>query len=159
MKISLAIGLLVHTCPLAVVPASADEPQNHDFDVVRDEAQAPPYLYAVAIAAWKSADRPVLLNSGSRLRFTGRTQSAHSVRFGFSTQKMRGAFAGKFEIDLQAAALGRAGETWEVDIPLKDFRPLHPQLIMAPGSLELTIRDDAGMEINRIALVPAAVPE
>ncbi len=33
------VGSLV----LAAVSSCADEPKNHDFDVVRDEAQVPPY--------------------------------------------------------------------------------------------------------------------
>ncbi len=117
-------------------------------------------LYAVAIAAWKSTERPVLLKFDSRLRFRGRTERAQTVRFGFSAQKMRGAFAGKFEMDVQPASLGPAGETWEVELPLRDFRPLQPQLSSSPDGLELTdvyaltIKEDAGLEINHIELVP-----
>ena len=117
-------------------------------------------LYAVAVAAWKSAEKPVQLHADSRLRFRGRTERAQMVRFGFSAQKMRGAFAGKFEIDVQPEALGATGETWEVDIPLKNFRPLYPQLALSVEGLELTdvyaltIRDDAGLEINHVELQP-----
>jgi len=83
------------------------------------------------------------------------------VRFGFSAQKMRGAFAGKFEIDVQPATLGPAGETWEVELPLANFRPLHPHLAPSPEGLELTdlyaltIRENAGLEINHVELTPA----
>jgi FecR protein len=117
-------------------------------------------LYAVALAAWKISDRPVLLQSESRLRFRGRTERLKTVRFGFSTQRMRGVFAGKFEIDVTPQLLGPAGETWEVELPLADFRPLHPQLSSSPAGLELTdvyaltINDDAGLEANAIELVP-----
>jgi hypothetical protein len=75
-------------------------------------------LYAVALAAWKSSERPVLLQSDSRLRFRGRTERVQTVRFGFSAQKMRGVFAGKFELDVPPASLRRAGETWEMELPL-----------------------------------------
>ena len=85
-------------------------------------------LYAVALAAWKSTERPVLLASDSRFRFRGRTERAQTVRFGFSAQKMRGVFVGKFEVDVPPALLRPAGETWEVELPLRDFHPLHPQL-------------------------------
>jgi ferric-dicitrate binding protein FerR (iron transport regulator) len=117
-------------------------------------------LYAVALAAWKSTERPVLLHSDSKLRFRGRTERAQTVRFGFSAQKMRSVFAGKFELDVSPASLGPAGKTWEVDLPLRDFRPLHPQLASSPDALELTdvyaltIKDDAGLEINHIELLP-----
>lgn len=117
-------------------------------------------LYAVALAAWKSTERPVLLRSDSKLRFRGRTERAQTVRFGFSAQKMRGVFAGKFEVDVPPASLRPAGETWEVELPLRDFRPLHPQLASSPDGLELTdvyaltIKEDAGLAIHHIELLP-----
>ncbi len=120
----------------------------------------PLMLYAVALAAWKSTDQPVVLQSDSKLRFRGRTQRTQTVRFGFSAQKMRGAFAGKFEIDIQPGSLGPEGETWEVDLPLANFRLLHPHLASSPEGLELTdvyaltVSEDAGLEINHIELVP-----
>ena len=119
-------------------------------------------LYAVALAAWKTSERPVLLQSGSRVRFRGRTERAHPVRFGFSAQKMRGVFAGKFEVDVPPALLRPAGETWEVELPLANFRPLQPQLYASPEGLELTdvyaltIQEDAGLEINGLELRPPA---
>ena len=118
----------------------------------------PVMLYAVALAAWKTSDRPVLLQSDSRFRFRGRTERAQTVRFGFSAQKMRGVFAGKFEVDVQPASLGPVGKTWEVELPLGDFRPLHPQLASSPDGLELTdvyaltIQEDAGLEITHVEL-------
>ncbi len=119
-------------------------------------------LYAVAIAAWKSSDRPVVLHGESRLRFRGRTEVARTVRFGFSSQRMQGAFAGKFEIDVPSPTLGPAGATWEVDLPLASFRPLQPQLAGSPEGLELTdvyaltLEEDVGLEIHHIELVPDA---
>jgi hypothetical protein len=61
---------------------------------------------------------------------------------------------------LSPASLGLPGETWEVEIPLSRFRPLFPQLAGSPEGLELTdvyaltIRDDAGLELNHVELVP-----
>jgi hypothetical protein len=136
---------------------------------VRTHALTPnPSLYAVALAAWKSSEHPVVLHADSKLRFRGRTERAQTVRFGFSAQKIRGVFAGKFEVDIPPASLGPAGETWEVEIPLTNFRPLHPQLAAAPEGLELTdvyaltIQEDAGLEIHHIELLPgeaAKLPE
>ena len=117
-------------------------------------------ICAVALAAWKSSEHPVVLHADSKLRFRGRTERAQSVRFGFSAQKLRGVFAGKFEVDVSPASLGAAGETWEVELPLANFRPLHPQLAASPDGLELTdvyaltVKEDAGLEINHIELVP-----
>jgi len=122
-------------------------------------------LYAVSLAAWKSSEHPVLLHDTSRIRFRGRSARAQTVRFGFSVQKVRGVFAGKFEVDVPARALGPIGQTWEVDLPLTDFRPLHPRLAISPEGLELTdiyaltIREDAGLEIHHIELVPEAPME
>ena len=120
----------------------------------------PLMLYAVALAAWKSSEHPVVLHSDSKLHFRGRTERGQTVRFGFSAQKIRGVFAGKFEMDVPAASLGPAGETWNVELPLANFRALHPHLAASPEGLELTdvyaltVRQDAGLEINHIELVP-----
>lgn len=73
---------------------------------------------------------------------------------------MRGVFAGKFEMDVRPDALGPAGETWEVPLPLSEFRPLQPQLAFSPEGLDLTdvyaltIQEDAGLEIHHIELEP-----
>ncbi len=117
-------------------------------------------LHAVAIAAWKSTDHPVVLRADSRLRFRGRTDRAQPVRFGFSTQRMKGVFSGKFEIDLAPHALAPPGQTWDTEIPLADFRPLQPHLAASPEGLELTdvyaltIQVDAGLELNHVELIP-----
>jgi hypothetical protein len=120
----------------------------------------PLMLYAVAMSAWKTSERPVLLRADSRLRFRGRTGRAQFVRFGFSAQKMRGVFAGKFEVDVQPSGLGPGGQTWEVELPLRNFKPLYPQLAPSPEGLEftdvyaLTVKEDAGLEISHIELSP-----
>lgn len=124
------------------------------------EGRDPLLLHVVGTAAWKSSDQPVLLRPESRLRFRGRTERRQMVRFGFSTQKMRGVFAGKFEVDISPERLGPVGETWEVELPLTEFRPLHPQMASSPDGLELTdvyaltIVEDAGLEIFSMELAP-----
>jgi hypothetical protein len=101
-----------------------------------------------------------VLHVDSKLRFRGRTERAQMVRFGFSAQKIRGVFAGKFEVDIPPASLAPAGETWEVELPLAKFRPLHSHLAATPEGLELTdvyaltSNEDAGLEINHIELLP-----
>ena len=121
----------------------------------------PLLLHVAALSVLRSSDRPVLLQAGAKLVFRGRTERPQMVRFGFSTQKMRGAFAGKFEIDVRPESLGPAGQTWTVNLPLSDFRPLQPNLSPSPDGLELndvyalTIVEDANLELNHIELVPA----
>lgn len=120
----------------------------------------PLMLYAAALSVLGTSEHPVLMEEGARLLVRGRTQKAARVRFGFSTQKMRGVFSGKFEIDVQPEGLAPAGETWEVQLPLANFRALDPRLRSSPAGLELktvyalTIEEDAGLEINHIELIP-----
>lgn len=120
----------------------------------------PLLLHVIGIAAWKCSEQPVQLRSTSRLRFRGRTERPQTVRFGFSTQRLRGVFAGKFEVDVTPDRFGPPGETWDVVLPLTHFRPLHPQLASSADGLELadvyalTVVDDAGLEINDIELLP-----
>lgn len=118
-------------------------------------------LHAIALAAWKSTEHPVLLQADSKMVFRGRIDREQTVRFGFSAQMIRGVFAGKFEVDFRPDQLGPIGSTWEIAIPLGKFQPLQPDLSASPEGLELTdvyaltIREDAGLEINHIELVPA----
>lgn len=118
----------------------------------------PVMLHVVGVSAFLTAGRPVELQPDSRVRFTGRTLREHTVRLGFSTQRMRGVFAGKFEVDVPASALGPAGETWTVELPVSAFRPLQPELSPSPAGLELndiyalTVVEDAGLELHRVEI-------
>lgn len=119
----------------------------------------PVLLHAVSVSPFQTVGRPVELRAETRVRFHGRTVRDKTVRFGFSTQRMRGVFAGKFEVDVPSARLGPAGDSWTVDLPVTAFRPLHPELSSSPAGLEvtdiyaLTVIDDAGLEIHRIEVV------
>jgi hypothetical protein len=120
----------------------------------------PLLLHAVALSVVQSSEQPVLLQRDTALTFRGRTARAERVRFGFSAQRMRGAFAGKFEVDVSPESLGPTGRTWTVSLPLSAFRPVGPQLASSPEGLELsdvyalTIIEDAGLELNHIELAP-----
>ncbi len=122
----------------------------------------PLMLYAAALSVLGTSEHPVLMKEGGMLLVRGRTEKTARVRFGFSTQKMRGVFSGKFEIDVQPGDLASAGETWEVKLPLANFHALDPRLRSSPAGLELktvyalTIEEDAGLEINHVELIPAA---
>ena len=119
----------------------------------------PLLLHAVALSVVRSSKQPVLLKPDAMLTFRGRTTQPKKVRFGFSTQKMRGAFAGKFEVDIPAESLGPTGKAWTVSLPLSLFRPVGPQLSSTPEGLELsdvyalTIIEDAGLEIHHVELL------
>ena len=123
----------------------------------------PVLLHVVAIAAWQCSDSPVVLTPGSRLRYRGRLQRPQMVRFGFSTARVQGVFAGKFEIDIPADRLSASGEEWEIEIPLADFHPLPTQAVDSPLGMELTdvyaltITTDAGLELHDIELLPATL--
>lgn len=119
----------------------------------------PLLLHVSAIGAWKSSPNPIVILDGSMLRFHGRTQTPHTVRFGFSTQKFQGVFGGKFEIDIQPELLAGPGELWQVDLPLDRFRALYPQLNDKSSGLQLidvyalTVQDDVGLEILGVELI------
>jgi hypothetical protein len=117
-------------------------------------------LYAVAFSVSRSSNQPVLLRPGSKLRYYVSYDQPDRVRFGFSTQRMRGIYAGKFETDLQPEQLGAAGEILTVELGLDVFWPLNPQLSPRPEGLEvsdiyaLTINNDAGLKVHRIEIIP-----
>lgn len=123
-------------------------------------------LYVVGVSVRRSSDRPVQLSPAATVVFRGRTAFAQTVRFGFSTQRMQGVFAGKFEVDVRPESLGPAGEDWTVRLPLAAFQPLQPQLSSRPAGLELndlyalTVGRDAGLEVHelRIEEGPPAAP-
>jgi len=86
-----------------------------------------------------------------------------TVRFGFSTQRMRGMYAGKFEVDVPADSLGPAGRSWTVDLPISSFWSLQPKLYPGAQDLEvidiyaLTLREDAGLELHQVQVLPGDV--
>lgn len=119
----------------------------------------PLLLHVAAIGAWKSSPKPIVILEESVLRFQGRTQSPHAVRFGFSTQKLQGVFGGKFELDIGPERLAAPGQLWQVDLPLDRFRALYPQLNDSSTGLQLidvyalTVQDDVGLEILGVELI------
>lgn len=122
--------------------------------------RAPLLIHVATFRVLRDSPRPVLARNDSTLVFRGRTTRWQRVRFGFSTQKVRGVFAGRFETDVPAKRLGPPGAEWEVRLPLSSFRPLHPQLAASPDGLEilevyaLTVIEEAGLELTHIELVP-----
>lgn len=123
--------------------------------------QPPLTLHVAGLSVLRTGGSPVLLQANSRILFRGQTDRPQTVRFGFSTQRMRGVFAGKFELDVPAPALGTPGQPWEINRPIGDFLPIQPHLAQHPAGLELydlyalTLHEDAGLEIHHVEVVPA----
>lgn len=159
------------TCSFSPVvePAYGKWLPDHDSSSMRLSAapllwplpkRAPLLIHVAALRVLRDSPRPVLARNDAALVFRGRTTRSRFVRFGFSTQKVRGIFAGKFETDVPAKELGPVGTEWEARLPLSSFRALHPQLAVSPDGLEivdvyaLTVIADAGLELTHIQLVP-----
>ena len=121
-------------------------------------------LHLAGVSALANSEQPLLLTSDSRLVIRGRTQVAHSIRFGFASQDPQGHFTGKFEVDVPPELLVRAGDDWTATLPVDQFRPLQPELAPSPVGLELTdiyaltIQTDAGLELHRIELTSGKPP-
>ncbi len=115
--------------------------------------------HVVGLSVQRSSVRPVQLVSGSKFVFRGRTDRPQMVRFGFTTQKMQGVFAGKFELDVPPNSLGTPGEIWTVELALEDFHPLQSYISSSPLGFELnevyalTVRKDVGLEIHHVELI------
>ncbi len=154
----------------AVLPAYGKWLPDPDSPAVRLSAapllwprpnRDPLLMHVASLRVLRDSPRPVLARNDSTLVFRGRTSRPQRVGFGFSTQKVRGVFAGKFETFVPAKKLGPPGAEWEVRLPLSSFRPLHPQLAASPDGLEIhevyavTITEDAGLELTRVELVPS----
>ncbi len=124
----------------------------------------PVTLHAVSLSVLQGNSQPVLLQNNSLIRFRGQVNNAQTVRFGFSTQRMRGVFAGKFEVDVPPDLLGPVGAPWQITLKAEDFRPLQPLLAAKPAGLELydiyalTIHNDASLEIHQIEILPNPQP-
>lgn len=116
----------------------------------------PILLHLVAGGVRRADGRPVRLDAASRIRFRGRTQRPTTLRFGFSTQRTRGVFAGKFEVDVPPDRLPNGADGWEANLSVGDFQALFPHLAASAEGLEvqdvyaLTVVEDAGLEITGI---------
>ena len=124
----------------------------------------PLLLHVAAIGAWRLSLQPIVLLEQSVLRFRGRIQKPHTVRFGFSTQKLQGIFGGKFELDVGPEGLGSPGQIWQADLPLRRFQALFPDLSQVASGLQLidvyalTVQEDIGLEILGVELIPPRSP-
>jgi hypothetical protein len=102
----------------------------------------------------------VLIESGSSVRIRGTSQTEGPVYFGITTQRIKGFFFGKYTAKVEAEALGQAGEPWQVEVPLSQFKPKTINLPDSPIGMELTDiwvvsrEESAELEIHRVEVLP-----
>lgn len=117
-------------------------------------------LYAAAFSVSRNSPNPVMIKPGSKIRYQFSYDKKIPVRFGFSTQRMRGVFAGKYETDVHPDKMDINGETYQVDLSLDVFRPVKDNQAASPEGLEindiyaLTVKQDAGLRIHWIEILP-----
>ena len=113
-------------------------------------------IYVANFSVQCSGSPPVLIESGSRVRIRGTTRTESPVYFGITTQRIKGVFFGKYTAKVRAGALDQAGEPWEVEVPLSQFKPETKHLPASPAGMELTdiwvvcSDESAELEIHRV---------
>lgn len=118
-------------------------------------------LYAAAFSVSRSSPNPVMLQPGAKIRYHFSYDKKIPVRFGFSTQRMRGVFAGKYETDVPPEKMEINGDMHRVELSLDLFRPFDENQSASPEGLEindiyaLTIQEDAGLRIHWIEILPS----
>jgi hypothetical protein len=122
-----------------VVPATADRPARlFAFPLLWKEHVATPLLlHAAGIAAWMTTDSPVRIEADAQVLFRGEMEHPTGIRLGFTTQRMQGVFAGKFEADVSPDDLTWNGTAWEVTLGIDQFEAMSPQLAGSPVDQEL----------------------
>jgi len=122
--------------------------------------QKPNLLYLVILSASRGRSPPVVLSSEVRFRIRGQIESAGPVTFGLTMQQPKGGFAGKYVTKLPAAAMQTGSGSFDVEIPVADFRAMQKSFPDSPVGLELvdwwcfTTNEDIGLEIEQVELVP-----
>jgi hypothetical protein len=117
------------------------------------------HVTALKVAA---GDRPpVRLNADARLRIRGRIDEAKTVHFGLTTHRPKGGFAGNYVVEETIETKADAGEWFDVELPVKNFKPApnERKFFDSPVGLELidcwtvTFDGDAGLQIVDVTLI------
>ncbi len=120
-------------------------------------------IYAANFSVQCSGSPPVLIEKGSMVRISGSTQTESPVYFGITTQRIKGGFFGKYIAKVETEALGQASGTWQVEVPLRQFKPKTKHLPDLPIGMELTDiwvfspEESAELEIHRVEFLPKEV--
>ena len=122
-------------------------------------------IYVANFSVQCSGSPPVLIESGSRVRIRGTTRTESPVYFGITTQRIKGVFFGKYTAKVRAGALGQAGEPWQVEVPLSQFKPETEHLPGSPAGMDLediwivSPEESAELEIHRVEFLPGVPGE
>jgi hypothetical protein len=120
-------------------------------------------IFVARFSVQCSSSPPVLIESGSRVRIRGTTRTEGPIYFGITTQRIKGAFFGKYTAKIETGTLGQAGEPWQVEVPLSQFRPKAKHLPGSPAGMELTDiwivspEENAELEIHSVKFLPREV--
>lgn len=126
----------------------------------RDGAPRTIYLSLFRVAS--SGSPSVLLETDSVIRVRGRTSADAKVRFGVSTQKMRGLFSGKYRTRLDETLERAEDGSWTVELPVAEMGLLdeNESFSKSPIGSELnsimvyTVDHDVELEIHQVELLP-----
>ncbi|MBT6789106.1 MAG: FecR domain-containing protein [Verrucomicrobia bacterium] len=120
-------------------------------------------IYMASFSVQCSNSPPVLIESGSRVRIRGTTRAEGPIYFGITTQRIKGVFFGKYTAKIEPGTLGQAGEPWQVEVPLSQFKPKTRHLPGSPAGMELTDiwivsrEENAELEIHSVKFLPREV--
>tara|TARA_B100001250_G_scaffold78144_1_gene64132 strand:- start:864 stop:2147 length:1284 start_codon:yes stop_codon:yes gene_type:complete len=120
-------------------------------------------VFMASFSVQCSSSPPVLIESGSRVRIRGTTRAEGPIYFGITTQRIKGVFFGKYTAKIEPEALGQAGEPWQIEVPLSQFRPKTKHLPGSPAGMELTDiwvvsrEENAELEIHSVKFLPREV--
>jgi hypothetical protein len=130
----------------------------------KENVETPVLLHVAAVAAWMTTDSPVQIEAGSRVLFRGEMEHRSGLRLGFTTQRMQGVFAGKFEVDVSADDLTWNGSRWEIALGIDQFEAMNPQLASTPvdqelGDIYVVLLDGtAKLSLTAIEIGPGSSP-
>jgi hypothetical protein len=124
-------------------------------------------VYVANFSVQCSGSPPVLIESGSKVRITGNTQTENPIYIGLTTQRIKGGFFGNYSAKVGAEPLGQAGEPWQVEVPLNKFKSkfdgMSTHIPGLPIGMELTdicvfsLEESAELEIHRVEFLPREV--
>ena len=122
-------------------------------------------IYAANFSVLCSRSAPVMIESSSRVRIRGATQTDNPVYFGITTQRIKGGFFGKYICKIDTESQGQASEPWQVEVDLTHFEPVKgmEHLPDLPTGMELTDiwvvspDESAQLEIHRVEFLPREV--
>ncbi len=122
-------------------------------------------IYAANFSVQCSRSAPVMIESSSRVRIRGATQTDNPVYFGITTQRIKGGFFGKYICKIDPESQGQASEPWQVEVDLTHFEPVKgmEHLPDLPTGMELTDiwvvspDESAQLEIHRVEFLPREV--